>query len=691
MKRRFHKYLFFTFIFFLTSYPRIALCAPSNLTHALLPEEICQNLKTYIARLKPFLTGNIPEETYNRLIRFVSKIPVSTEMTGRGIQLDKLLPSLLPGLTKNVAFKGTADFTLAIKRPRPGMITLRVKISLKNPGIDTLSFQAKNTNILSQLTIYPSSHTVKGFVTCDVTSLSLNTTDPFKSRIGVSKINLQGSIKNQKYALASRIEKVRCTKIRWRGNSLPDISIQHLSLQPDKLIIKSLKVHNQPQLVILDTSHFNLASMQLTIRGKFLFNTPQPLFGKTSPIKKIRGPVSFEVTVDFHARKPIIKSTVKGSKINILTHRKPFVINDFRTQINLKGQHLTIPSLQFFLNHAMTCKASLSTGSLSRPLSNLKGSLSFSVDNVEKLRPVIESLFPGFPTPEKTSGTLAVKAYAQANRENLSVRGIATFYGDIVNSPQPMSLSGIALSLPFDLRVPFKSKSIKKSAHIDLPAQKEKLGTLNIHTIKFGLITLHRLSCHLQALGNKLTANEIRCNLFRGNASGKVFIDLLTPYPWHTKLKINRISLHEICENIPNIKDALSGRVNAYLTLSGKGDKLEAMQGEFKAEAIKTIEEPMHISQVFIRKLTGKKGSIFFYRKYRPYNKGIIKARIHRGIITFNTLELSHKILGFKDLFISVSRSSNKISIKDLIWEILQVPNTGTANPVIKTKYRSSQ
>lgn len=200
------------------------------------------------------------------------------------------------------------------------------------------------------------------------------------------------------------------------------------------------------------------------------------------------------------------------------------------------------------------------------------------------------------------------------------------------------------------------------------------------------MIALQNLSCHIQTIKNRLTLNKATCDIFQGLASGEGFIRLLSPFPWNLKLNINRVSLNDICGHIPGLQNALGGKVNARLTLAGNGVKIPSMHGVFKAETIKTQEEPTRISQDFIRKLTGKKGRLFFYRKYRPYNKGIIEANIRDGIITFKSLEISHSLFGFKDLSISVSRLSNKISIKDLIWEILQAPNRNSVKPIVKTR-----
>ncbi|RTZ92767.1 MAG: hypothetical protein DSY91_03095, partial [Deltaproteobacteria bacterium] len=213
-----------------------------------------------------------------------------------------------------------------------------------------------------------------------------------------------------------------------------------------------------------------------------------------------------------------------------------------------------------------------------------------------------------------------------------------------------------------------------------------KKGFFKIKSIKFGVLTAQNIVTHTKSFKNKIVADELTFSFFKGQARGAGFFAFLPPYPWKLSLRIGQISLHEICDQIPGFKDALSGRVTTALTLKGNGGKLSSMNGAFYAKTLKNTHEPLRISQEFIRKLTGKKGRLFFFQKYRPYNKGVIEAQIDKGIITFKSLELSHKFLGFKDLSIAVSRFSNKISIKDLIWEILQVSKSNVNQPIIKTK-----
>ena len=210
-------------------------------------------------------------------------------------------------------------------------------------------------------------------------------------------------------------------------------------------------------------------------------------------------------------------------------------------------------------------------------------------------------------------------------------------------------------------------------------------GFLRVRSIKFGFLPINDFSCSIKTEPNKVTAETLTFKIFRGLAEGTGFFNFTPTYPWKIALKVNQISLHNLCDHIPGFRDALSGRVITVLTLAGNNGKLPSMKGVFSAETVKSSREPRRISQAFIRKLTGKKGRFFFLLKYRPYNKGVIKATIKRGVISFDTLELSHKLFGFKDLSIAVSRLSNKISIQDLIWEILQISKTNVGKPVIKT------
>jgi hypothetical protein len=242
-------------------------------------------------------------------------------------------------------------------------------------------------------------------------------------------------------------------------------------------------------------------------------------------------------------------------------------------------------------------------------------------------------------------------------------------------------IKGISLSIPFDAEMTHGNKP----SHQPMKPRKPRKGFVRIQSIGFGIVTIDNLHCDLTSTPNRITAERISFDFFKGHAAGKGYLDLVSPYPWKIIMNINDISLKDVCDHIPGFQDALSGKVVTALTLMGNKGKLSTMKGRFIAKTVKS-KEPRRISQEFIRKLTGKKGRFFFLQKYRPYNKGIIEAKIEKGVIIFKTLELSHKFLGFKDLSIAVSRLSNKISIKDLIWEILQVSKTDVGQPVIKTK-----
>lgn len=314
---------------------------------------------------------------------------------------------------------------------------------------------------------------------------------------------------------------------------------------------------------------------------------------------------------------------------------------------------------------------------LSHFLDESDARVAITIDNLETLRPSLRVFYSTFPSQLTFSGPLTFRIQYGSAQGKAAIQGTLHYEGNVADPSVPVACEKISLDVPINLQ-------LGKMAASTSPGP-TKNGEITIGKVRMGLLSLDHFTVRIAVPPNRFLAKSISFSFFKGHAQGKGEVRLAAPFPWKLVLNMDRVSLHDVCAHIPGFQDALSGKVKTSLTLSGNGSKLPSMKGWFKAETVQTGEEPLRISQKFIRELTGKKGRFFFFQTYRPYDKGVIRARIVRGIVIFDKFELTHKFFGFKDLSIAVSRLSNKISIKDLIWEILQVSEANVDRPVIKT------
>ncbi len=688
MKNRFKNYFLAIAILFTILQAQGVRSGPHISTNCPIPLErkISQSLKTLTDLVNPFLSGTLPEKTYSELFQLASQIPAGVNLTGHDIQVDTFLTSLFPTFFKKIPLHGSAGFTLILKREKPDIDQMSLTLTLNSPKTcRPILFSSKKLDLHCQLSLYQQTRILKGSIICHFTASSLTLKTPLKTQIDILKTTLRGDIRNRHYTLTGDMEQIHTHNIRWNKHSIKEAHVRRLLLAPNGLTIRSLSALYQSQSLELEKLYLNFPGLKLNLAGILHLQVLESLSPRVSHIQEVRGPVSFKIKGDFQTSQPTLSGKIQADTIKLKTRDIPLDIINFKTHILYNNHHLAISSLQFSLNQNVNCQGSLAVADSTYPLLDMSGTLSIKVPRLKTLQPSLKRLSTDLLSDIDMTGSLAVKVNYQINKNNLKTTGVITLDGTVKAPSLPIALKKVALNLPFNLQMPlqhYPSSPVKESSHSH-PGP----GSLKISSVEFGLLSLHDFSSRILAKGHVVKIDKMACTLFQGKANGNGAINLLPPYGWETNILIDRVSLRDICNHISDLKDALSGKVNAHLTLAGNGGKLNTMHGTFKAETIKTQKEPMRISQEFIQKLTGKKGRLYFFQRYRPYNKGAIDAEIHRGIIIFKTLEISHKILGFRDLSISVSGLSNKISLKDFIWEILQVPSTqNMSNPIIKTQ-----
>ena len=671
--------ILFLFLFSLFL-PGLSLSSPKPASHPLTLAVLSQKIQSSIKQISPFLSGAFSKDTFDRAFDTLSRIPLPATFSGKGIRAEELLSSLFPKNYEKFPLKGILNFTFKARETNHGGISITVNLTLQNPQSDSPFCQAKKLNIFYDITLFPQSRKAMGNLGCEISSFSIKIANP-SVQITASKVKLNWVLHNRHYTFKANLEQLACPSLMLGRETLQDIQIGALSLFPRSLNLHFLSFLLRGSKLELNRLRLDLSSLDIETTGTIKADLPTVIQGPPH-IKGIQGNIHYTLQGTLNPPNPTLSGKFEARKIKVRTTEGSINLRSFKTCAKLIGKRLIAPDLRFTVKNVLLFRGSASLDNISAPFENLQATFDLSVKDVSKLRSVMEVLAPSLPLPTQYSGRLRLKADVKTGEKKTAFQGFIHFDGDIHDAPLPMTVKGISLSIPFDVEMTNGNKYPPQP----IKSQKSQGGFIRIQTIGFGIVAINDLKCILISTRNRITVDDITFDLFQGHASGKGYLGLLPPYPWKIMMEINNVSLKDVCDHIPGFQDALSGRVTTALTLMGNKGKLSSMRGDFIAKTVKSKEEPRRISQEFIRRLTGKKGRFFFLQKYRPYNKGIIEAKIEKGIIIFKALELSHKFLGFKDLSIAVSQLSNKISIKDLIWEILQVSKTNVGQPVIKTK-----
>ncbi len=641
-----------------------------------------------VARMvSPFLGGPVPRTVSDKILQIVSRAPSTTlNLQGQHLLMKKVMASLFPRLCENTSFDGEGAFTLTLKREKTGTSRIVLTLNLTNPVIKgPYLVTASRMTITIRLTVDTRTREMVGTFTAHLATPLLTLRAPIAARISADQIDIQGSLAKGRYAIKVAGKRLLSPKISWEKHLVQGLQIQVLSLTPEKVAVRSLSARYHSQRLSLESLSLSLPTLKARIKGVVDLNLSPDLLPSESPIESLDGRIQFALSGEFKTPTPALSGTLQSEDLRVKPYYAPVMATRFRTKFRYRQGRLTLPTLDVVVKNAMRIKATATIPHPAHLLSGTRAEISLHISSLKALQPLIQSLFPDFLPNIEADGDLSLKATCLTRANTLSTAGSLALNGSLKNILAPIVLRNVSLNVPFNLQIPLVGHPAPlNSGHLTTPAA---AGGLKISSVEFGFLKIHHVSGKITARGHALRLVSLAGELLLGTATGNGQIDLFVPYHWKTALRFKRVSLHNLCDRIAGMKDALSGRVNASLTLAGDGGKVETMRGAFEANVVKTSEEPRRISQAFIRKMTGKKGRFLFYGKYRPFNKGVIRAEIERGIIVFKTLEISHSFLGFKDLSMSVSRFANRISLKDLIWEILQVPSgQSMSNPVIKTK-----
>jgi hypothetical protein len=643
------------------------------------PKILVQEIKRKVQLAKSFLSPALPQY----VTTFLACLPTPVELHFHGIQLNKIPRILLPGMLRDHVLHGKLDLDIETQKNSSG--NLSIKLILNTTGTQSEdSFFLKRLSLQMDLILSGTTPKITG--TCTGTTEGLRLLLPVKFgnaiKLKIKNCVFHGSIRDRKLFLQEQLTGISSSEIKTDQFSLENISIKTLTISSQILKLRGLKTTVNGQVISVDSLSFDTAAFKVAARGRIHLKdlgTP-PAFPL---INTIHGNVVFQTHATLkNDNTPFLAAKLSSPNLQISTTDIPLKLNRLTCEFSLKGNTF-LSSLNFLAFGKIPVQASFHTRDFLHASDASNWAIKVGPTEIKNSTLFLSRFYPGIRSFEKSTGQIAVQVKGNLRSNFLIAEGKTTFHGNLENPSIPFSLKDINCKIPIHLRIPLKTldKNVAEKSPLSC-----RTNTLTIGKGRIGLADFKHLSARIAISGTKFFISDLIFLSFKGKTQGSGEFQFITPLKWHFILKAKGLSLHTICEGITGFKDGLSGKVNATLTLYGNGATLETMNGILKMKAVPSDDEPLRISQKFIKKLTGRKGHFFFFQKYRPYDKGVINAAIKKGILIFDTLEVSHKILGFKDLSISVSKLGNKIALDTFIWEILQLSKQSVSTPNVTVK-----
>ncbi|MEQ9617651.1 MAG: hypothetical protein RIG61_00575 [Deltaproteobacteria bacterium] len=257
------------------------------------------------------------------------------------------------------------------------------------------------------------------------------------------------------------------------------------------------------------------------------------------------------------------------------------------------------------------------------------------------------------------NGTIRLKE--QAESEN----ALASILGD---------------DLEFDKKVYRKYFSTLKEARTGPYVDYLKIGE-----IEYGILKFEDVECELEVDREKLNLERLKSRFFLGTLYGTGILNFESPgVDYNFSFLFNDVSLEGISKRLSSIKDYITGRVNGLIWLSGEGAELGTIDGPFEFWVVKSDKEARVIGKALLDQLGAKER--FILGSTRSYDNGEISGYIKDGVITFQTLDISNTILGYKNLSIQADPIRNSISISHLVSVIREIARRSrSGGPTIET------
>ncbi|MDE2058868.1 MAG: hypothetical protein KGL31_01180 [candidate division NC10 bacterium] len=194
--------------------------------------------------------------------------------------------------------------------------------------------------------------------------------------------------------------------------------------------------------------------------------------------------------------------------------------------------------------------------------------------------------------------------------------------------------------------------------------------SLTINSLRYDPIELRNIEIALASSENRIVVQRFAFAAWDGRWSGWGMVEPLSEGITLTLLT-EGLSLRAICDAFPPITGYINGRINGMADLEIPHFALDQAQGSARFWAVDSPQEKRKISRTLIEQLAGQRIRYFsLFGVARRYDRGVLDVALKAGDLIFHELEISHTVLGFKDLDVRVSPSFNKIGVAHLIESI---------------------
>lgn len=310
---------------------------------------------------------------------------------------------------------------------------------------------------------------------------------------------------------------------------------------------------------------------------------------------------------------------------------------------------------------------------------------------VKALLGTFSNILPRSFQEANTAGRLALNGSARIRGGKFFLDGEAVLQDGLLELPgQKLTLADINGSLPFSLDLAGTAAAPPREAvrfnRENYPLLVRELRVrggeadyrLTIGKTRFGTLELGRTTIVASAGKGFMEMVAFDTGLYGGNVRGKGFFRYRQGAEYGADFLVESVSLRELCNSIPSIRGYISGRVHGIMSLFKESSPAKGAAGFVQLWVQKGADEKMLVSKEFLQKLAGKKLKGIFFRSDQPYDRGEITAYLEEGVLTFDTLDISHtNFLGVKDLNVTVVSAQNRISLEHLLTTIKEAAARG--------------
>jgi hypothetical protein len=275
-----------------------------------------------------------------------------------------------------------------------------------------------------------------------------------------------------------------------------------------------------------------------------------------------------------------------------------------------------------------------------------------------------------------SNGKKGVVAEGNINLKGFTLTGendeylIGPVNGDLPFSYERAGSDGTALEIPLFERSDFEGLKKRFTGAF----RGEGYRTITIGTLRYGFRLLTDVVFRVRQDRGLLEIGRFSANIFGGRLSGSAVADMAGGLHYRAGFILDGMSLTQLCDGIKPIKGYISGMIDGVGMLKGSGTGLRGLIGKADFWTYSADREKMKISREFLQKLGGP--SLKSYIGDRSFDKGEMSLYLEKGFVIFRQLEISNRnFFGMQDLSVKVAPLSNKISLDDLMWSIVEAAN----------------